>query len=85
MLSVHEVMLKQSNQKRDYLLAVTSLRSKVFCIHMLVLKKQGLEVLYLTHIVRMADAVTLGIMRITSLTNNYTNGVLRSCFMIHMK
>ena len=85
MMSVHGLILKQSNQEIDHILAVTYMRSRLLCIHMLVLKKQVLEGLYITHIVKMVHTVTIEMMRTTSLTIKYTNRVLRSCFRIQMK
>ena len=54
--------------------------SRVLCIHLPALNKKGLEGLYLTQIVKMVHTVTLGMMRTTPSTINYTNGVLRSFF-----
>ena len=85
LLRVHGVMLKESNQEIYQLLAVISPRSRVLCIHMPVLKKQGLKGLYLTHILKMVHTVILGMMRTTPLTINQTHVVLRSCFRIHTK
>ena len=62
--------VKTINQERDQLLEVTYLRSIVLCIHLTVLKKQGLEGLYITHIVMMVHTVTLGMIRTTPLTIN---------------
>ena len=85
MLIVHGVMLKQSNQEIDHLLAVTSQRSRLFCIHLLVLKNKVFEGLYITQIVNIVHTVTLGMMSTTPLNINYTNGVLRSCSRIQIK
>ena len=41
-MGVHGVMLKQSNQERYQLLAVNSLRSRVLCAHMILLKKASI-------------------------------------------
>ena len=62
--------VKQYNQERDQLLVVTSLISRVLCIHMPVFKKQGLEELYLTQIVKMVHTVNTGMRRTTPLTIN---------------
>ena len=50
----------KKKQERDQLLEVTYLRSIVLCIHLLVLKNQGSEGLYMTHIPTMVHTVTLG-------------------------
>ena len=60
--------LNEKNQERDQLLAATSLRSRVLCINMLVLKNQGLEDLFLTQIPTMVHTVTLGMMKTRPLT-----------------
>ena len=52
MQSVHGVMLKQSSQSKYQLWEVKFLRSRVLCIHKLSLKKQELEELYQTKIVK---------------------------------
>ena len=44
-------------------MAVTSLRSKVLCIHLIVLEKKELEGIYLIQIVKMVHTFTLGVTR----------------------
>ena len=82
---IHGMISKQQNKGIDQLLAVKFVRSRVLCIHLLVLKNQELEKLYLTQIVKTVHTVTLGMMSIMPLNINYTNGVLIGCFIIHMK
>ena len=57
-------------------MVVTYLRSRAVCIHLLVFKKQGLEEIYNTKILKMVHRVTLGMMRTTPLAINYTNRML---------
>ena len=64
------MMLKQSDQERDQLLAVAFMRIRVFCIHLIAFNNQELEVIYHTQIVKTVHTVTLGITRITTLTIN---------------
>ena len=55
--------IKKPNQERYQLLVMISMRSRVLCIHVLVLKNQGAEAIYLTQIVNIVHTITLGIMR----------------------
>ena len=64
------VDVKKSDQESDQLLAVAYLRRRVLCIHLLVLKKQGLKVLYLTQISKMVHTVAVGMISTTPSTIN---------------
>ena len=76
MVSVHGVVLKQPNKEIHQLLSVTYLRSRLLYIRLPVLEKKVSEGLFLTQIVKMVHTFTIGMMRTTPLTTNYTNGVL---------
>ena len=60
----------KKNQERDQLLAVTYLRSRVFCLYLPLLKNQVLEDLYLIQILTMVHTVTLGMMTTRPSTMN---------------
>ena len=79
------MMLKQSSQAKYKLLAVKFLISIVLFINILELKKQELEEIYQTKIVKSVKRVTIGMTRIMPLTTNYINGVFISCFRFQME